>query len=548
MIKNTKWTFFSKNGREALPIEQIHTLRTEISRTIKVGIEFEYNLKEPKDKCTGNNPDCTCCNIHQVGGGHRCVDVCSMHGKCTAEKESGCPSREILCPFFELPCSTCDKFNLGCSDCDRFYNKNKTPKTIRKAISDELQPTMFLGSLGKHGVLDVVKDGSLTRDGGVEVVTVGRRVSFNEIYDMSKSIMDSVSKHGAFVDERTSVHYHLLTGYLSASKYNESRPDYGLTRDRSTAFPSGAYDSTGNLVLKDFEQAVPEIVLANFHQLYRRYENAIIWMTSTGDKIETLTRWVKFRRPMIKFSAVREPMSSLRKSISEGTDKARYAAVNYLPVSFDANGNIDRLHFEVRVCDGLMSPSAAAAFACLFYGLLIKAIDISRHGLVESGDKEYMSTEKQILESLCNNNGDYGNKRISSTARAQPFFQTLISQSKELVNFIKPTILREHPSFDILMSLAERPISLRRCDGQSWERIEYDLSPDRGSSRSVAEMDVMRVADVGAVSDCDSMEEWVAETSDDLGHKKEVVLAAVEKLISKGLVNWDNRVGSLISR
>jgi len=159
-----------------------------------------------------------------------------------------------------------------------------------------------------------------------------------------------------------------------------------------------------------------------------------------------------------------------------------------------------------------------------------------------------MDTARQILDSLCNNNGDYGTKRISSTAGAQPFFQTLISQSKELVNFIKPTILREHPSFDILMSLAERPISLRRCDGQSWERIEYDLSPDRGSPRSVVEMDVMRVADVSAVSDCDSMEEWVAEISDDLGHKKEAILEAVEKLISKGLVNWDNRVGSLISR
>lgn len=547
MIKNRRWTFLSKPGRGPLTAEEVHNLRNEISKTIKVGMEFEYNLPESKRSCSGDSPDCSCVNEKEVSPGISCADVCADTEICSIRKEGKCPTPQLLCPRFSLPCVSCDKFDLGCEKCPRHIDRNKSPSRLRELIAEDLKPTKFLGRLGKTGVLDVVADGSLSGEGGAEVVTVGRRVSFKSFYKMTKTIMDSVSKHFGFVDERTSVHYHLLTGYLSASKYNDRRPDYGLSETGERVFPLSAYDEKGRLILKDFENPVPEIVLANFHQLYRKFENAIIWLTSTGNNEMHLTRWVKFRRPMLRYSAAREPMSKMRESIASSGDNLRYAAVNYLPTAFDKDGNIERLHFEVRVCDGLLSPSAASAFACLFYALLIKSIDISRHGIVESGDKEYMSTAKKIQEVLCNNSGSWSGPRVSCTEAIGPYIPTLIEQSRELVTFVKPILLKEHPTFDILMSLAERPISLRRCSGQSWERIEYELNPGSGSNDSTNEADVMRAVDVGAVSECASLEEWLTEVSEDFGHEKTSVEKAVKSLVEKGLVRWDNSVGSIVS-
>jgi hypothetical protein len=426
------------------------------------------------------------------------------------------------------------------------FKQDKVPKYIRKKISTELSPTMFLGSLGKYGVLDVVKDGSLSGDGGVEVVTVGRRVSFNEIYDMTKKIMDSVSKYGAFVDERTSVHYHLLTGYLSTTKYNSSRPDYGLSTERSAVFPLSSYDNSGTLILKDMEKPIPEVVLANFHQLYRRYENAIIWLTSTGTSLNNLTRWIKFRKPMTKYSAVRETMQKIIDCISRDQENSRYYSVNYLPVSFNGGGDIDRLHFEVRVCDGLLSPSAATAFAYLFYSILIKAIDISKYGILESGDREYMLMSKEIMAKLCNNSGGYSGPRVSYTQDLGHYVPILIKQTKELINFVKPVLLKEFGVFDILSSLSEKPISIRRAEGHSWDRIEFDICPKNNEDITEEERIVVRAADTNSILECASVDEWALALADDFNFEKQDIINAIDKLILKGLIIWDNRIGSIV--
>ena len=52
--------------------------------------------------------------------------------------------------------------------------------------------------------------------------------------------------------------------------------------------------------------------------------------------------------------------------------------------------NINRFHVEFRAADCLLSPSATAAIACMYYALIIKAVEISRYGLTEVGDGEWL--------------------------------------------------------------------------------------------------------------------------------------------------------------
>jgi hypothetical protein len=540
-----QWKFVTKANRRPLTAEQTKSLRRAVDKTLKVGIELEYNLPKQKSTCMGDNPDCPCISIHKSKAGIECFRTCGNHGGCKIEKTKGCPEKQEFCAMFESPCSTCDKFSMGCSKCNKKFDPKKTPECIRKNIIRELKPTGFVGSLGEHGVLDVVKDNSLEGDGGVEIVTVGRRPSFNNIHNMVKKIIDTSSPYGVFVNERASIHFHFLTGYLSSQKYNERRPHYGIERSRQSKMPS---DEGGNTVIRDLETPIPEIVLSNFHQLYRRFENAIIWITSSGADYNTLTRWIKFRKSMLQHSALRNSMPSIMRTMAgEGGTESRYGAVNYSPVRFNANGDISRLHFEVRVCDGSLSPSSVAAFVCLFYGLLMKAIDISHHGLLQSGNSEYMKEARQISSRLCNNDGGYQGPRTSDTKEINPHVPVLINQAIEMLRFIKSVIGKEHPAYEVLRSLAERPLSTRRAAGESWKEIEKSLYQYDQKNTEIEEA-IVKSIDLNGLIECVSLTEWIEEFANDIEQEIAKVKEGVKSLMHDGVIVWDDSLGSIIRK
>lgn len=545
--ENSDWVFFKKASRPALSEKQMHYWKASFLSLLKAGIEVELNLPDKNGACDRQNYMCQC-QAHfkapnPMEKTSMCFEQCQKwdEGKCVIAQAEGCVG--INCAKFEPPCSKCDKYDRGCSSCPELYDINKDPRKIREIIGKRLQPTKFVGSHGATGTYKVCKDGSLAGDGGVEVATVGRRVQFDSFYDMIKNIIDISAKHGAYTNERCSIHIHVLTSYLT--------PAFGKG-DVGDDYLIGE--------ITELERPVPEIIVANFHQLVRRYQCALIWLSAAGTSPDKLTRWEKFRKSVLPYSAVKYKMPVVVSDVGQASgSKAKYAMMNYEQMGFNAIGEAERFHIEGRYMDGCLSPAAITAHTCLLIGLVIKAVELSRWGILQSGDRQYMQLQNEIYKNLCNGDGDWSGGRFSNTKGLAPYVSDLQKQSHQLIRLIKNTLSGLAPADEILRSLADRPLAVRLCDGETWEQIEADLMPFREDKDEVEEA-LIRVISLGSISDCDTEEEWVDAVSlqiaDELGvgsskektdDLKGNVVDYVTQLSMKQKIHWSRDVGTYLA-
>jgi hypothetical protein len=398
-------------------------------------------------------------------------------------------------------------------------------------MNTSLTPSHSYGALTKHGVHSIVTDGSLLGKKGAEVITVGRRPDYWEFFKMSKEIIDLAVKNGAFVNERTSVHAHLLASY------------YGKI--------PGSGDSPGvPNQIDEMEKEMPEIILANFHQLCRRYQNAITWMTVGLDDPDHITRWEKFRVSVLGVSAVLNSMQKVRGDVSANAGGNKYGWVNYNNCTFTGSGAVKRFHVELRVMDCLLSPSAIAAMSCLYYAMMIKAVEISRYGVVEVGGQKWINKAEGIKQTLLNNMKDYNSgDRFSDTSGLSKHYDILISESFDLISQVKHILMKTGPSYEVLEKLAERPCGIRRCNGESWEAIERDLEVVMTTEDIFVEK-LTEIIDLRLVDRCKDETEWTKEVILLLNKDNDTVADdQITKFINikknDGEMVWLDRIGAM---
>jgi hypothetical protein len=538
------WIFVNKPSRPPLSPQEAKYWRRTLGKLLKVGIEVELNLPDKNGSCDKQNYMCQCVATFKakkpMPDTTMCYEQCAKwnNGECSIAKEYGCVG--INCVAFKQPCSSCPKYDRGCGSCPERYDKLKDPRYVREKVEDILKPTNFVGALGENGIYKVCRDGSLHGDGGIEVATVGRRVEFNSVYDMVSKIMNVCEEKGAYVNERCSIHIHLLASYLT---------------------PGFSEDDSGSQYIKnevtELERPMPEIILANFHQLIRRYHCALIWLSAAGKSHDNFTRWEKFRKSILPYSAVRQRMSSLVQGVgSASKSKRKYAMMNYEQMKFDEAGNVMRLHVEGRYMDGNLSPATVTAHACLLYGLMLKAIDISKFGVLQSGDKNYMELQNEIYRNLCNNDGPWDGTRYSDTGCLTPYITNLKQQSKQLIRLVKSTLTEQSPSDEILSKLAEVPLTYHLMKKMSWADIEKSLMPEE-EEMGEEETSLLQLIDLGAISECANIEEWVEVAANQLSssHRrklgtpasKESLTEFVNKLTLQRKIHWSADVGSFVS-
>ena len=533
--------------------------RETLKKILKVGLEFEFNLPDQKGTCKGDSNACPCVKMTS----DNCWKECVSKGKCAylrnpdmcKNKAKKCKSEDCLdctnyaandkakclgmyCLGFVSACFVCKDFNIDCKTCKNRYDPKKNPEEIRAMMHRELKPSNSYGEIKDFGVHSITTDGSLLGQKGAEVITVGRRVDYWEFFKMAKFIIDNAITKGAWINERCSIHMHLLGRYYSKVFPNS---------DSAASIPSQ---------INELEKPLPEIILANFHQLCRRYQNAITWMTTGLDDPRRLTRWEKFRVSSLEISAILNTMSSVKDLVSSNAGGNKYGWVNYNYTSFDRNGDINRLHLEMRVADMLVSPSAVAAIACMFHAMMIKAVEISRYGIVEVGDSAWMEQAKTIKNALMNGTGGYDGERFSNTKGLSKYYDVLVRESLDLVSQLKHILLKMGPAYDVLEKLAERPCSLRRIEGTSWEDIEKDLNV------VINEDDKLHIAvdeciDLRYVSECKDITEWIIQTaailSEDVELEKvekantiERIKEYVNRRRNDGEMIWSESLGSVI--
>lgn len=534
-----KWTFYIHPSKQAITAEEARYWKHHLAKILKIGLEFEYNLPDKNGTCKGDNNACPCKHMGVLD----CWQQCVRKEDCKYSSKEKCFG--LFCTGFLSACVTCDKFEVECKSCEHRYDPTRNPDSIRDRIRQQLEPSGSYGTVTKYGVHSITTDGSLLGKKGAEIITVGRRIDYWEFYKMTKEIIDLALQNSAYVNERTSIHAHLLASY------------YGkVPGGNMTDSPKDSGPGIPNQI-SELEKNMPEIILANFHQLCRRYQNAITWMSMGLDDPERMTRWEKFRVSVLGISAIINSMTKVQQEVSANAGGNKYGWVNYNYCLFEGDGSIRRLHVEMRAMDCLLTPSAVAAFACLYYAMMIKAVEISRYGIVEVGDEEWMNQALEIKKAMLNNMKGYGDgDRFGDTSRLHKYYEILIAQSFDLIAQVKHILMKLGPSYEILEKLAERPCSLRRCDGEDWKQIEADLAVEI-SAEDLFTSKLREIIDLRFVDQCKDEIEWVKEASAILREDQDLGISSdddtVEERVSEyvnrkreeGEMIWLDRVGTM---
>lgn len=535
-----KWQFYSHPSKRKLSGEEVRYWKEQVKKLTKVGIEFEFNLPEQKGSCKGDNVQCPC--IHMKKG---CWAVCAnlkdcekiasydtclnRTKKCNPEDCASCKDFKftclgVTCADFVSACFTCNKFEKNCNTCPQRYDPNRDPQKIRDTLTEHLQPSQSYGKVNPSGVVGVKTDGSLKGDKGVEIITVGRRVDYWEFFTMSKNIIDKVEEYGGYLNERTGSHMHVLTSYYEESGANE------------------------------MEKPMPQIILANFHQLCRRYQNALVWMTTALSDPNHITRWEKFRVSVLGISPVTRDMSQVIAEVARHAGGNKYGLVNYNSTRLNSKSDVDKFHVEFRQADSTMCPTYYAALACLHYAILVKAVEISRYGLLKVGDESWLKKAKDMKKVILNGKGDWDSPRVSDTSHVLDYLDYFIEESLDLVGQLKSVLLKLGPAYDVLLKLARKPASLRRINGDKWEDIEKDIAVEITSADQL-EVKMSEIIDLRLIDDCRTVEEWASEVQkllkEDTGLKDEVgvsdIINFVESKTREGEMIWSDSAGCVLA-
>lgn len=542
--------------RPPLTREQFLYWSDFLPKVIKIGTEFEIELPSPRHTLQVKE-ELPCIRADQA-----CATDCANLERCLVDRHPSlcltrntgrflgeafvCPAKNNgdlaaceTCPAWVLDCKStnCSMFTSYCLSCPSFERLGSTPENadirrspeaIRSEMQELLQPTGFVGRTGKRGVLEVKKEGSLP-NGGIEVPTVGRRVHWNSFYQMCKGIIDPIVERGGFVNERCGQHYHVLAGYLK--------------------------DGSRHGSISELEEPLPEVILANLHQLNRRYELAMFWITSCGTSLNSITRWARFRQSIFKYSALRNKMRRVQDELARDIlcmnngQRGKYASVAYHFCEFSEEGDVSTFHIENRIADAALSPAVVTAWAMLYYALTLKAVRLSQYGIMEVGDKAYIERIHDIQSRLIDGERrEFGeNRKADTSLLLEEHRSWLRENAKEMVGFLKPELYNMGPSYDILMSLADKPCSIRLIEGRNWQDIERELMQGMQRPETSFEEEVREVVDLAGVVDCADLENWVEEVAAYLGQDPNDVATTVNQLLQSGRYRWSAPIGALIT-
>lgn len=534
---NDKWKFFDNlPGKEALSSAEVQYWLSILNKVLKTGVEFEFNLKEPKGFCKGGSESCPCIKMTEDND---CWKVCLLQNTCKKkfntleEFKLNCHGK--FCVSFKSACISCKFSKIDCTKCNYLLDTSSDPESIRQQLKNAFDPSKSYGNLSKSGVHSVVTDGSLLggegKEKGVEIITVGRRIDYWEFYNMLSNITKNSINKGAYVNERCSTHIHVLAGYLDAVENNSNFR-----------------------AVSELEKPMPQIIVANFHQLCRRYQNAITWMSMGLDNPEHLTRWEKYRVSILDTSPVTMSMEDIIHKLEEISFKNRgkYAWVNYMySKSKGSSAELERFHVEMRVLDGMMSASVVAAMCCLFHALVIKAVEISRYGLLELGSLPWFEQTKDIKSRLLNNApAGFSENRLSDTMDLLPKHQDILKvESYDLLNQIKHILMRTGPAFEVLEKLAEKPVAFHRCEGKNWEEIEKHFEVFR-EEETILEQKINEIIDFRIVMRCENDKVWSDKVAallekEDIASKNQIP-EIISAKIRNGLCIWSSSLGTVL--
>ena len=389
-----------------------------------------------------------------------------------------------------------------------------TPKgTEREAfearIREQLMPSGTLEALGTNGVLNVGPEHC-----GVEVRIIGRQPHFRALQRQLTTILAILLQEGGRARPTCGLHFHLMTPGLA--------------------------------------EPVPEIILANYWNLIRRYAPELRFLTSCGDSRQALCRRRNHTShlEMVRHSPATMSMQELQQILKHSdTVPEHQNFFNLEHVQFNEDGKISDFHLEFRFPDADLAPTAVTAKTFLFLAMLIKSVDLSQYGVIHVGKIEPWRRKTHLLDLLNNNDGMLATSNTSLIT--DEIIEELRQGCHELLDLLIPAFERFdfNQSLEVLNYLAEHPISLLRCAGYSWQDIETilmqratldDLGLDDTDRR------LMMFIEVGEWTHSSSVESWKWNASRELYLTPQDLEQRLEHLQYLRGLRWDTEKGTLL--
>ncbi len=363
--------------------------------------------------------------------------------------------------------------------------------------------------MGINGILDVA-----TEHCGVEIRVIGRHPYFRALQQQYTRIINILKQNEARTKATCGLHFHLLTPSLA--------------------------------------EPVPQLILANLWNLVRRYAPELKFLTSGGEKRDSLTRRRNHNShlEMINYSPRAMNMAEIKEKLKESRIVPEHQNfLNLEHLQFTETGDVFPFHLEFRFLDCDFSPTSITAKTFLFLAMLLKAVDLSQYGIIHVGKIGPWKRKIELLNKLSNNNGNLASSDTREVT--DDIIEELRQGCYELLELLAPTFDRfmDNPSLDVLMNLAENPISLMRCAGYNWDEIESILAQK-------VTLDGVGLDDIDRrLMQCIELGEWFGLASEEAWHwyaAKELYLTPqnLEKRLHtlqllRGL-RWDSNHGTMV--
>jgi hypothetical protein len=385
------------------------------------------------------------------------------------------------------------------------------PKGVRRedfqpGVEKLLCPSGDMNRLGYLGVYDVVREHC-----GVEVQIIGRHPHWEALCKQYHNTISPLMEQGIRMRPTCGLHYHLLGISLAES--------------------------------------VPEIIMANLWNMARKFAPGLKYITSGGASMQGLCRRRQHNahREFMRQSPLNRNMRQIQLHLKNSMDVPEHQNFfNLEHVRFDDAGGICDFHIEFRFADGDLAPVSITAKTFLFLAMLLKAVEISKFGLLHVGKIREWNRKRELMDMISNNNGKLATSDTSAITPA--ILDEYRNNASEMLSFLKSIFLiLDNPAEIVLQELCQYPISLRRIRGDSWNEIDQDLYQRIMPLSSYDELDhkIIKVVELGLVQGASDMEEWLKRAAIKAGVPGKIVRERIKGYIFREPV-WNAELGRMV--
>lgn len=390
--------------------------------------------------------------------------------------------------------------------------------TVQMNLGTQLSPSGSYDRLTQYNVVNVVFDGSV--HGGTEVLVCGTNENFSTAHRKMVELHGVLHRAGLSAGLSAGMHYHLLAAQ---------------------------------------DDAMPEVILKNLYQLVRRYYAGLLYLTSTspvrrgrtqGDLADigiTRARYPHFySADHLGITPTGRTMPQLKQALHERA--GRYCAFNMglldgstKDLTHFQDGHVSRFHVEFRWPDSSDSPAQIVAQGFLFRALMMKAVELSRFGVMQA-DSDATQWEQNKDAVAVMTRGD----NLGGTRSFDEMVAFAKAQARMLIVALRSHLLNiDGSSMAVLEEMVEKPVWQRRREGRSWSKVERQLMPRERQMNAEAE-DVLRVIMLQQVTGADSAKEWKTQVAEHLGMARPRVMASVKRVEHQVSLVFDRKLGTYV--